>query len=324
MKKNILFILAFFATTFQISAQNDIKLTLNHKLGDADFALNQAAKNNLNHDFEVSRLEYYISEISLFHDGGIETLIEDLWILVNASNETEVNLGEYDITELEQIRMHIGVDPDHNHLDPTSYPADHPLAPKAPSMHWGWSAGYRFVAFEGMAGPNYNQLFQLHGLGDSNYVTLTLDLINIQPQNDIINIDLNADYTFLLDDIELNSGLIVHGDHNEAKQCLDNFPRKVFSQKETTSSVGDYSEVNNFNIFPSIIENGIATVQLNSDNPSFNYDILVTSSGGRQIKLIENFNNEESINFNNYASGFYMVSLVKDGKPIITKKLIVK
>ncbi len=200
--KNIITLILCLATLLPLSnAQNDINLSIFHKLANEEFNLNQAANNNLEHDFKITRLEYYISEISLIHDGGTETLIEDLWILVNASSKTEVELGNYDINTVEKIVFHIGVDPAHNHLDPSTYEASHPLAPKAPSMHWGWTAGYRFVALEGHGGPALDQLVQLHGLDDKNYFTTEV-VLDKTAENGILNIQLDADYTRALEDIE--------------------------------------------------------------------------------------------------------------------------
>ena len=79
----------------------------------------------------------------------METAIPNKWVLVNASEATEVDLGSHDVTNVEAVHFHIGVDSSVNHSDPASYPMGHPLAPVFPSMHWGWAAGYRFVAIEG-------------------------------------------------------------------------------------------------------------------------------------------------------------------------------
>ena len=41
-------------------------------------------------------------------------------------------------------------------------------------MHWGWTSGYRFVCAEGTAGASFNQTFELHGLGNTNYALQTI------------------------------------------------------------------------------------------------------------------------------------------------------
>ena len=323
MKKIILFALVLGALSFQINAQNSVTLNINHKLGDADFAMNQAAKNNMDHDFKVTRLEYYISEISLVHDGGSETQIEDLWILANASAKTEVDLGEHDITSVEKIILHIGVDPDHNHLDPPSWPNGHPLAPGSPSMHWGWTAGYRFVAYEGHGGANLNQLFQLHGLGDNNYFTTEVEL-DATAENNVLSINLDADYTKALEDISVNSGVIVHGDNLEAKQCLENFRDFVFSPASITSSTIDFSEVSEFNIFPNPVANGISTIKLDLEESGNEYDLTITSVDGKLLQYLRDISDGQTMDFSNKSTGMYFINLVKEGQTILTKKIFVK
>lgn len=323
MKKNILFVLLLGVLSFHVNAQTSVTLNINHKLGNADFVMDEAAKNNIDHDFKVTRMEYYISEISLIHDGGIATQIEDLWVLANATIKTEVDLGEHDITSVEKIVLHIGVDPDHNHLDPSSYEESHPLAPKFPSMHWGWAAGYRFVAYEGHGGLNLNQPFQLHGLGDNNYFTTEVEL-DITAENNALTIDLDADYARGLENISVNSGVIVHGDNLEARQCLDNFSQFVFSPSSVSSATIDFTEVSEFNVFPNPIVNGISTIKLALKEAGNEYDLTVTSIDGKQLLMLQDILDGQSIDFSNQASGMYFVNLIKKGQTIITKKIFVK
>ena len=323
MKNNILFALIIGAISLQLNAQNNVILNINHKLATNDFAFEQAAKNNVDHDFQITRLEYYISEISIIHDGGTETMIEDLWVLANGGRNTEVELGEHDITNVEKVRLHIGVDADHNHLDPSSWATDHPLAPKSPSMHWGWTAGYRFVALEGHGGSNLNQLIQLHGLGDSNYFTTEIDL-DITAENNVVSIDLDADYTRALENISVNSGVIVHGENLQAKQSLENFRDYVFSQAGTISSTVDFSEINEFNIFPNPVVNGITTLKLDLKETNFEYDLSITSLDGKQLDYLLNVTDNQTLDFTNRLSGMYFLNLVKEGQTIITKKVFVK
>ncbi len=324
MKKIILFAFSFVVMFLQMNAQtNNISLNINHKLGNADFTMNQAAKNNIDSDFNVTRLEYYISEISLIHDGGNETKIPELWILANASNKTIVELGEYNINSVEKIKLHIGVDAAHNHKDPASFQGSHPLAPKSPSMHWGWSAGYRFVAMEGNGGSNLNQLFELHGLGDVNYFTTEIDL-DATAENNQLAIDLDADYTRALEGIVISSGLIVHGERWEAKQCLENFRDFVFSPSSITSSNIDYSEVNTFRTFPNPVTNGMTTIELGVDNNTFKYDLSITSMDGKQLQYVKSITNGLQVNVSNYASGMYLMNLIKEGQTIISNKIFIK
>lgn len=322
MKKTVLSLFAFIVLGWSIHAQNNVQLNIHHKLADADFAFNEGAKNNMDHDFNVSRLQYYISGISLLHDGGTETAIDNLHVLVNASQPTEVDLGDLDVTEVEAIHFYIGVAPDFNHLDPASYPMGHPLAPSFPSMHWGWAAGYRFVAIEGKGGSSYNQLYQLHGLGDGNYFKTEVAL-DLSAENGEVIINLDGDYTRVLEDISVNSGVIVHGEYGAAKKALENFRDYVFSPSGVASSTIDFSEVTDFSVFPNPTANGTATVSV-SATEDLSYMVSVTDILGRQVQHFENVRSNNATLIEVAQPGLYIVNLIKNGEAVITQKLVSK
>jgi len=321
MKKSLLIAISFLTYSLGILAQNSIQLNINHMLGDANFALNTGAKNNINDDFEVTRLQYYISEISIVHDNGQETSIDDLWILVDVSATTQVDLGSYDVNSVEMVKLHIGVNEEQNHLDPSTYPPSHPLALSSPSMHWGWTAGYRFVAIEGYGSSMYDQLFQLHALGDRNYFTTEIPVTTEASNNEVVLI-LDADYTRALEDINVRNGVIVHGDDDEAMQCLENFRDYVFTPGSVITSTVDFSEIGKFEVFPNPT-NGHATITLETDK-DLNYQIAVTNILGEQVAFFNDVNSNVNIDLDLQQSGFYFINLIKEGQPVITKKLISK
>ena len=323
MKKNLLLMVAFSICSILATAQNNIQLTINHKLGDADFQMNAPAKNNLNHDFKTDRLEYYISEISIVHDGSNETLIEELWALVNAAENTTIDLGDYPITEVEGIKFHIGVDPDHNHLDPTTYPSTHPLAPQAPSMHWGWASGYRFIAFEGEAGSDLNQLVELHGLGDNNYFTTEIS-VSATATNGAIDVELDADYARGLENISVNNGVIVHGENDEARTILENFRDFVFSQVSVINDATEISNLESFEVYPTLVDENQLIVKLSALDAQSAYQISITDIVGQQIKMFSSIQNGQNLNLENFSNGMYIVNLIKEGQPILARKIILR
>lgn len=211
-----------------IYAQSPVELQISHKLNGSDFAYNKAAKNNIGNDFSVTRLEYYISNISITHDGGMVTPINNHYILVDASQNVMEDLGSYNITNVESISFYIGVDTPNNHADPSLQPNGHPLAPKSPSMHWGWTAGYRFVAMEGNCGAGLSQTFQIHALGDNNYLKTTINVSGTSQGGKII-IPIFADYALAIKDIDVSTGAVfTHGSTDEAAYLLGNFNVAVF------------------------------------------------------------------------------------------------
>ena len=319
MKQLLLLFAAFLIFNTNAIAQNTVKLNINHQLDLVPFAFNTGAQNNLGDDFDITRLEYYLSQFTVVHDGGMETNVNNTYALVDASQATILDLGSHNITSVEAIKFYIGVDAATNHLDPASYDASHALAPKFPSMHWGWSGGYRFVALEGNGSSNYNQTIELHGLDDQNYFQATVNTSAVAVNNEI-NIDVVADYTRALEGINVNGGVVIHGFGGDAKVMLENFSQYVFS--DLTTSTVDFSEVNRFNIFPNPTT-GTAIISLEATK-NLTYQVVITDMLGREVAIINEIKSNQRFETNIAQSGLYFVQLVKDGQVVITRKLLVQ
>lgn len=236
MKRN-LFLLLVVVTTSISFAQVNVTLYMDQKLGDQLFAYNLAVQSEMGYMFNVTRLQYYVSEINLIHDGGQITPVVDMYLLVDPDKRNEFELGSFNITDMEQIQFSVGVDSAHNHLDPATYPAGHPLAHQNPSMHWGWFSGYRFIAIEGFAGPSADSLsfgYQIHTIADANYRTITLDAVE-DLNGDNMDVHIEADYMQMLKDIDASEGLIFHGANGAAKKLSDNARDHVFTPGELTA-----------------------------------------------------------------------------------------
>lgn len=311
-------------------AQTDFNLLINHKLNAYDFDNDQYGMTLDSAIFKLSRMEYYLSEITITHDGGQETMISDLWVLVNAEEPTLVDLGSQSFTTVEAVSFSVGVDPAHNNLDPAIYQSGHPLAPKNPSMHWGWTAGYRFVAAEGEAydGP----LFQIHALGNSNYFKAT-----VQTSSEDINgeqyITVYANYSRAFDAIDITNGVTNHGETDEALDLLLNFNQSVFTASAPTdtfsmpgseepSSISTIDDVASFEIAP---------------NPSINNEVrfLVKASASFDVQLFDitgklayqanDLNANQMQLIANLNPGLYFLNInATDGSFSDTKRVIVK
>jgi len=321
--KNILSVA--FALAFSLSAysQSDVYLKINHLLGTSPFAFNTTVSNNLGDNFDVSRMEYYISSISITHDGGTVTNIPNTWILANASSPVNELLGNYNITTIESVSFSIGVETPTNHNDPSLLAASSPLSPKSPSMHWGWSPGYRFVAMEGMAGfTTPNQVFELHGLGDANYYDQTILTSGSSDVNGLI-IELNADYEQAVKSINVASGIISHGEINEAKNMLKNFRDNVFTTVESSVAVDEIIKGDNhFKMYPNPKQNGEA-LTFKYDGNLVNPTIEVVDLSGRII-AIQKLDNSHQLVFNGLDKGVYFVNLKSiSGEVTNTEKLII-
>ncbi len=302
------------------AAQNGVKLRFEHTMGGESLEFMQSyAHPDLGYDFNITRLEYYVSEIAIVHDGGQTTPVADTWLLVDAAEQEDFDLGQHSITDVEAITFHVGVDPEHNHLDPTLWPANHPLAPQNPSMHWGWTAGYRFVCLEGKTGPGLLFIYQVHALGDANYWQASVPTAAIWEGDDLVII-LNADYLGMLTDIDVSGGLIEHGETGAASTLLKNFSNEVYSQILFTG-LGEQGQSEGMAVYPNPTFNGSARVSLDPVD-SRAYRLVVTDVSGRTLSQ-QDVIGHQPVGLDLPQRGMYFVQLLADGKLVRTEKLIV-
>jgi len=224
-----------------VSAQQNLLFEIQHTLNGQAFTPGDQGQNNMGDDFNVYRLEYYISRIALIHDGGQEIELPDTYLLVDGSQTFSQSLGSFSITQLEAVRFAIGVDSARNYLDPASWPMAHPLAPKSPSMHWGWTAGYRFAVMEGNSGVGLGQNYEFHALGGKNFTYQTIQTNGVSDNGDLV-IRLFADYAEAFYNIPLDQGMIQHGQDDEAAEFLGNFSVRVFKSSEGNGPVASILE----------------------------------------------------------------------------------
>ena len=321
MKKLLLSCLAFFALWSVAQAQSNLELHLSPRLGNAPFALNTPVSAG-SYDYKITRLEYYISEIKITHDGGQESAMTDMYLLVRPAVDSMYDLGSHpDITNVESITFSVGVDQAHNHLDPASYPASHPLAPQNPAMQWGWSAGYRFVAIEGVAGNNFANIFEIHALGDANYKTVTLSTAAETHPNGDKTIHLVADYAQVLNTINVSAGLIVHGSSGKAVTLMNNMKNVVFTAE--TSATLDPAFEGAFSVSPNPAVSGKAVTAMTLP-AGFDYRISLTDLAGRVVLNQPIAAGSQSFAFDQALNaGVYFVHLWQNERPVVVEKLVV-
>lgn len=284
--KNILGI-ACMSLILNVQAQTQVTLEINHQLNGSNSVFNTTAQNNLGHDFELGNISYYMSEFTVYHD-GISTHFDEVWALVKVNDPISISLGSASINHVDSISFGIGVEKAYNHLDPSTYIADHPLAHHNPSMHWGWSGGYRFAVMEGQAGAGGNQLMEFHALGDDNYFLQTIVVDESAIGNQCV-IELNAEYTEAFYDIDLTSGIILHGVNGKNTDLLQNFANRVFTFDQISTSVPEVTQLSDVVLFPNPVQEGqlyftqlVNTVQI--------YDlqgrlVLQTSQGANRLDV---------------------------------------
>lgn len=321
--KRLLLPLIVVLLSMNLSAENKVMLSFNHLLNGEPFEIEKVTRTNMDFPFNISRLEYYISEIEIMHDGGKKTVVENFWILLNVKNSNSFELGKFDINNVEGIKFSIGVDSAHNHLDPSQYSMEHPLAPKSPSMHWGWASGYRFVCLEGKAGQLHPDMeFELHALGDDYYYTVNLES-GAEITNDGLNIIVNADYAHTVYDIDITGGIQIHGEHEQPIAMLKNFRDRVFTPATAPTSVENESELANaINVFPNPSADGRFNITINNENFSSNSDISIYDINGRLVKKF-NSRGDAYKTFELTQTGIYVIVLT-DGLSKSFIKIIVE
>jgi hypothetical protein len=302
-----------------VQGQNNINLHIRHLLEGAPFKLEQPAKNNLGHSFMLTRMEYYLGGISIEHDGGKMTTIDSFWHLVNAENESVIQLGEFPIEKVEKIYFHVGVDSLFNHRDPTLYPDNHPLALKEPSMHWGWTSGYRFLALEGWAGDQYNQLLQIHSLGDINYFKTSVKVTETG-RDGIINLRLDADYVHVLKDLSIKLGMIFHGENNAARRALQNMRDNVFKPSAAVSAVINETSKGNYFIYPNPASEG--EVFIHSGNTLPDQIMTVSDESGLINHRVRFTNTSATIDISHLGPGVYIIRGLDHEGSAVSLKLI--
>ncbi len=319
---SILFSLMFLTSVISLQAQSKVNFNIRHLFGQQTFTLDNVGVNDLNTPYKIERLEYYISEIVLVHDGGIETAVDDYWILADVTKRGSYNLGNFDIKHLEKVVFHIGVDPAHNNEDPSVYTEDHPLALKDPAMHWGWAAGYIFIALNGNGGDNFDKPFQVHSLGNENYYAVELQM-DIDAVNGVLDIPIDANYDMAMRGMDASIGIFYHGPTKFGTILATNFANYVFSKGEAPASTNTSVQPGiQFSLLPNQLHGGSGILKVEG---SFDeaVDMMVTDGLGKVIGKFSPVRPGSIIEVNNLHSGLYFVTLIKGGIPSGTQKLLI-
>jgi len=217
--KNILAVLAI-AFTFTACSNDDdntptgegsLKLEFDNVYKSADLAFNTAYTNTNGETVKVSKAKYIVSNIVLTKADGTTYTVpksESYFIIdeataastlltlpnIPAANYTKVSFG----IGVDQEQFLLGADGQGNFL----------ANAQAAGMMWSWSAGYKFIAFEGTftsAAVTTDTTFMLHtgktGT-DYNYATVTLDL----PENALVRTNITPQVHIMADLAQLIDG----------------------------------------------------------------------------------------------------------------------
>lgn len=218
MKNYILFLL-FSNVLGNLAAQKDIFIHINPTFGNQAFALNTVYTGVDGVTVNFDHFNYYLSDIVLFHDGGIQTNVNPS-VHLFTPDQFGFYLGNYNIQDLESIRFMVGVPSRLNTqsgaeaVDISSYPDTHPLSFQNPTMYWGWQFGYMHMIVGGEADSNNDQLpdayFEMHNLGDHNQRTIQMPVIETNTTASQMDIYLACQVDQWLRDMPLSSVGVLH------------------------------------------------------------------------------------------------------------------
>lgn len=312
MTTRILFALSFCLFAFTSIGQHDLFLNMTHQFnGDAyDEAATYTNANGDEVDF--SRMEYYLCQFVVTHDGGQETALTDTYVLVNAHENGTYALGSWDITSVESISFSVGVDEPNNHDDPSMWAADHPLAPQNPSMHWGWASGYRFVAYEGTGNSNG---VEIHALGEDNLFNQSHD-VTAEMASGVVALSLFADYAGMFEGINVGNGMIEHSTTGAATTLLENFRDQVFSVDGSVSIEQPDAAI--MSMYPNPAQD-----QIHFANAS-QHRVELLDLTGRIVGDTGLFSGSTSLPVNELPAGVYLARIEQNGQVLRTERVVVR
>lgn len=301
-------------TVSVISAQKNVFITISPKNGGVDLQMGTDIANLNGLKFNLDHFDYYLSGLHVIHDGGQDLDLSDTVFLVEPANHV-LYLGYLNVTTIEQINFSVGVPSNLNTssgadaIDIAAYPAGHPLSFQDPSMHWGWTAGYMHMIIGGEADSNNDDIvdygFELHNLGDANYRSVQLPVVQTNTLADQIDIYLNCNVDYWIKDISIETVGILHGTTGANMEIMKNVETEpVFDQSATASVPANYENVGKI-YFSSDVSS--VTVKWESVKNANHYTL--TDASGKMVQTGNADNYSGNVVFENLSNGIYHFQL---------------
>ena len=310
--KQIVLLLLLALGSQSVNAQHELFLDMTHLFGGDAYDEDVAFTSPQGESVMFERMEYYLCNFVITHDGGVETTLDDVYVLVNAHENGSYSLGSWGIGSVESMQFSVGVDEPNNHEDPALWDASHPLAPQLPSMHWGWASGYRFVAYEGTANGNN---VEIHALGDDNFFSqnhdISADLIDSE-----IHIDLFADYANMYDGVAVGNGVIEHGEVGLSIPFLENFRDHVFS---TDATVGLEAAVTpEFALYPNPVKETLFF------SGGEGHSVSLMDLSGRTVGQVAGIQGKAQLKVADLPAGVYLARVEQNGQVVRTERIVIQ
>ncbi len=232
--KTLVSFVAFALSSTILFGQNKVTLVLNHQYNNTKFEYNKQYSDEFGNNVQFSRLQYYLSGITLIHDGG-QTTATDSYVLASG-HMSNYELGTHSVTSIEGIKFDLGVDEVSNNKGTSSWDASHPLGPKSPKMDWGWPAGYFFIAVDGKGG---SASFTQHAFGQ--HLLTNVDQIAVTGKQgaDGLEIHLNVNIEGWYKGLDASKIGFQHNGSGDNQMLFSNTnSEKVFTASSETTGTG--------------------------------------------------------------------------------------
>jgi hypothetical protein len=212
--KIILMLICFgFQTSTAQKTSKPVVWYYNYFYGSDTLIFGKVYQDAAGNPLKFDRFQFYTSGIQLIHNQGDTLPFKGAYVLSSGTDGGH-DLGTHLVGNLQSVIFQLGVDRAANHSDPSSYPENHALSNKIPSMHWGWETGYRFWAIEGRIDDDrdgkFTNSFDFHILGNSLLKTKTLTTTGVEKDNKLFVV-IDVDVLALLKDVDLAKNNIFHG-----------------------------------------------------------------------------------------------------------------
>ena len=174
-----------------VSCKKSGQLTIQFKpkVNGQDLVLNQTYTNVDGNDFEIERLKFYLSDLSITVEGKSFLLSEIALADASKPESMLLQFEEFDDVTITKLSFGVGVKPSLNNpsksmtYDLGQFPSSHPLS-GSQNMYWGMTNDYRFFLLEGKSDtsaaqnaqedPSKYRVFQYHVGKDKFYTWFDL------------------------------------------------------------------------------------------------------------------------------------------------------
>lgn len=295
-------------------AQKNIFLNIDPLFGTQPFALNQTFVGNDGNAVKIEHFNYYLSDVKLFHDNGLQTnLPTDIWLLT--PNSHSLYLGNLNVNQIDSINFTVGVPKRYNTQagvlaqDISTYPETHALSFQTPSMYWGWSFGYMHMIVGGKADSNNdgvpNAYFEMHNLGNNNQQSVTLASIQTNNGNQIdLHYTCNVDRW--LNQMPLSTVGILHEQTGLNQSIMQN----VNSQEVFALAANANTQENNASLLTFMQTDSEFTFSVKNNHTIKNY--IVFANSGQKISEVSSKDTKATIALEPLQSGIYLVTVETD------------